>query len=265
MSTLDLIDIGVNLTHRQFARDLQPVIDRATAAGVRRMILTGTSIRESRAAAKLAECYPGTLFSTAGVHPHDARHWDTKSNAQLKDLVALNQVVAIGECGLDYNRDFSPRPQQRRVFEQQLKLAAELKLPVFLHERDAHEDFINILEPFLNSLAGAVVHCFTGSEDELDRYIIADLHIGITGWICDERRGKQLLHMLPRIPLQRLMVETDAPFLLPRDLPGKPSNRRNEPAFLPWIVQRIAKAYKKEPREIAELTTHTAEVFFQLS
>ncbi|MBA3541791.1 MAG: TatD family hydrolase [Deltaproteobacteria bacterium] len=257
-----LIDIGVNLTHRSFADDHDRVVDRAVAAGVTALILTGTSEATSRSAQVLAAARPGVLFSTAGVHPHDARHCDDATIESLRSIARLPAVVAIGECGLDFNRDFSPREVQERVFEQQLGLAAELGLPVFLHERDAHARFVAILRAHRASLVDAVVHCFTGTAAELDVYLEVGACIGITGWICDERRGRDLRKLTSRIPLDRLMIETDAPFLAPRDL--RPRVSRNEPAYLPHILAAIAGERAESIEVIAAATTATARRVFRL-
>lgn len=263
--SMKLIDIGINLTHRSFESDREAVLRRAREAGVTTLILTGTSVKGSREALRLARQHPHTLFSTAGVHPHDARHCTDETIEILRKLAESSEVVAIGECGLDYNRDFSPRPDQNRWFEAQIKLASEVKKPLFLHERDAHTAFVQILKPYRDQLTAGVVHCFTGTEAELKAYLDLDLHIGITGWICDERRGQHLQKLVKLVPLNRLMVETDAPFLIPRNLHPKPKDTRNEPAYLPHIVRTIARCLGKTPEEVAAETTATATAFFQLS
>ena len=259
---MHLVDIGVNLDHRLFQGDRDQVIDRAVKAGVTTMIVTGTDLRTSESAAELAARYPDTLYSTAGVHPHNARSCNKDTMGSLRRLAAHREVVAIGECGLDYNRDFSPRVEQDRWFEAQVELAAELKLPLFLHERDAHTRFIEILRAHRGSFASAVVHCFTGSGEELKAYLDLGLHIGITGWICDERRGLHLREIVRTVPLERLMLETDAPFLVPRNIPSKPKNGRNEPAFLPFVLRTVADSLKMSVEEIAARTTATAVEFF---
>ena len=254
-------DIGVNLTHRRFAHDLPAVLARARAAGVGTLVLTGTSVGGSRAALALARGQPG-LLCTAGIHPHDARSFDDGALAALRELAAAPEVRAIGECGLDFDRDFSPRPAQERCFSAQLALAAELGLPVFLHERAAHTRFLGILAEHRPRLRAAVVHCFTGSGPELDAYLALGCHIGITGWICDERRGQHLRELVPRIPADRLMVETDAPFLTPRDLRPQPAGGRNEPALLPHVGAALARARGEPPEALAAATTRTAAAFF---
>jgi len=259
-----LIDIGANLGHGSFDRDRDQVIARAQAAGVGGMIVTGSSVGGSRLAQQLTQQYPGILFSTAGVHPHDARHCDSDTIPTLRELAQHPNVVALGECGLDYNRDYSPRPEQDHWFEEQIKLACDLKMPLFLHERDAHERFVEILRDYQPQLGHAVVHCFTGTERELVVYLEMGFHIGITGWICDERRGLHLRKLVKRIPLNRLMLETDSPFLIPRNLKPKPKDSRNEPAYLTQVLTTVAESLTRPIAEVAEATTKTAEAFFRL-
>ena len=260
-----MIDIGANLTSKAFARDLPAVMDRAAAAGLEAVIVTGTSLGASRAAAELAaHGGPVPLFATAGVHPHHAVEATGDWLAELRALARRPRVVALGECGLDFNRDYSPRADQVRCFRAQLELAAELRLPLFLHERDAHDTFAGILREHRASLAGAVIHCFTGTRAQLDVYLSLDLHVGVTGWICDERRGGDLVAAAPAIPAERLMIETDAPYLLPRNMPGPPRDRRNEPAFLPHVLSAVAAARREAPATTAAATTATARAFFRL-
>jgi TatD DNase family protein len=259
-----LIDIGINLMHKSFNTDRESVMQRAQSAGVAPPIITGTSVRGSHESAAFARKYPGWLYSTAGVHPHDAKSCGPDTILALRKLAAGPEVVAIGECGLDYNRDFSPRDMQDRWFEEQIALACELNMPLFLHERDAHPRFVEILSRFRGQLGKAVVHCFTGTGPQLDRYLAMGFYIGITGWICDERRGRYLRELASRIPLDRLMLETDAPFLTPRDLQPQPHSGRNEPGYLPHILRAVAKSMKRSPEEVAEGTTATARSFFGL-
>jgi TatD DNase family protein len=259
-----LIDIGVNLTSKQFRADLPQVIERALDAGVRYMIVTGLTAPLSQAALELARTRPQALCCTAGVHPHNASTVDAHTVGELRNLARAPEVVAIGECGLDYDRDFSPRPQQRAAFEAQLELAIELQKPVFLHQRSAHDDFTRILQNARPRLTGGVVHCFTGDARELDGYLELGLCIGITGFICDERRGIHLRDLVKRIPPERLMVETDAPFLLPRDL-KHPGGRRNEPAFLPHVARSVARYANRDEAELRRTTTRTAFELFGLA
>jgi TatD DNase family protein len=258
-----IIDIGVNLANRSFQADRAEVIARAFAAGVRPMIITGTSVANSREAQRIAREYPGRLFATAGVHPHDSRNCSDTTIAELRSLAQFKEVVAIGECGLDFNRNYSPRPAQEEWFAAQVTLAEELQLPLFLHERDAQQRFCEILKETRHDTP-AVLHCFTGSREALKAYLDLGLFIGITGWICDERRGTHLRELIRGIPSNRLMIETDAPFLLPRSMSQKPRDGRNEPAFLPHILNAVAQCLGKPAVEVAETTTMNAVEFFRL-
>ena len=262
--THTLIDIGANLTNRRFHRDTSEVIARALDARVTQMIVTGTGIGASRDAQHLAARYPGVLSSTAGVHPHHAADCDETTLPAIRDLARQNEIVAVGECGLDYNRNYSPPSDQRYWFEAQIELAAELQLPLFLHEREARADLFALLARHRDRIPRAVIHCFTGSAEDLSAYIELDLHIGVTGWICDERRGTHLRELVTHIPAHRLMLETDAPFLLPRDLPDPPRNKRNEPAFLPHVLKHVARCLSRSPADVAQETTATARAFFGL-
>lgn len=253
-----LIDIGLNLTHDSFAADLDAVLQRAQAAGVQRMIVTGSDVEHSRSAFHLVEKYPDMLRSTAGVHPHHAANYRNTDRGVLQKLSSDPLTVAVGECGLDYFRNFSPHADQERVFRLQLELAVEVRKPVFLHQRDAHDEFIAILRDYLPRLSGGVAHCFTGDAAQARDYLDMGLYIGVTGWICDERRGESLREAVGHIPLDRLVIETDAPYLLPRDLKPKPASHRNEPMYLPQVLRRLAACRGESPESIAAATTTNA-------
>jgi len=259
---MQLVDIGANLTHPAFHADLDDVLARAQAAGVRQLVVTGTSVQESTAALALAKSKDG-VFCTAGVHPHNARECDDTTIPALRVLAKQPKVVAIGECGLDFNRNYSPHPDQEKWFAAQVELAVELGKPLFLHSRDAREKFVEVLRQF-KSLPAAVAHCFTGDQAELHACLDLGLYIGITGWICDERRGKHLLQLVRDIPQDRLMLETDSPYLTPRSMRPQPKARRNEPAFLPHVLKAVAQALGKPPERVAEETTRNATTFFGL-
>jgi TatD DNase family protein len=258
-----LIDIGINLGHDSYDGDRDAVLARARAAGVVQMMVTGASLAGSRQAIALARRHAGVLFATAGVHPHHAAELGEARLDELSELAAAPEVVALGECGLDYFRDFSPRAAQRAAFHRQLELAARLGKPVFLHQRDAHEDFLAILREHGGRHAG-VAHCFTGGAVELNAYLDLGLAIGITGWICDERRGAHLVPLAREIPAERLLLETDGPYLLPRDLTPKPATRRNEPAFLPHIAAAVARARGEPLAALAHSSTAAARSLFRL-
>jgi TatD DNase family protein len=261
-TSFELIDIGLNLTHDSFAPDRDAVLARARDAGVRRAIVTGSDIEHSRQAIALAEQQPLTLRATAGVHPHHAAGLHDRDRGELLDLIRRNAVVAVGECGLDYFRNFSPHADQVRAFRLQLELAVESGKPVFLHQRDAHEDFVAILRDYLPRIVGGVAHCFTGSVEQASAYLEMGLYIGVTGWVCDERRGQVLREAVPHIPLDRLLIETDAPYLLPRDLKPKPQTHRNEPMYLAHVLRKIAELRKEAMAEVARATTENSRRLF---
>ena len=263
--SLDLIDIGSNLTHDSFKADRDAVMARALQAGVRRQIVTGADLAGSAQAAALAADHPSRLWSTAGVHPHHAQSFDGSQREALLELLRRPRVVAVGECGLDYYRDLSPRATQRAAFIAQLELAVQTDKPVFLHQRDAHEDFLAVLEDYSGRLKGGVAHCFTGGRTELEAYLALGLYVGITGWACDERRGLELRKTVPHIPANRLLIETDAPYLLPRDLRPLPKGRRNEPAFLPHIAAAVANLRGETLMAVAQATSRNAEALFALT
>jgi len=261
---MQLIDIGANLTHDSFDHDRDAVLQRAREAGVVQMVVTGASREHSPKALALARAHPGFLYATAGVHPHHAVEYTEECDAEMRALHAEPEVVAVGETGLDYFRDFSPRPAQRRAFERQLQIGADTGKPLFLHQRDAHADFLAVMKQFDGQLGPAVVHCFTGIRQELFDYLDRDWYIGITGWLCDERRGLHLRELVKHIPAERLMVETDAPYLLPRTVRPQPSHRRNEPMYLAHIVEELARDRGENVASTADHTTRTARSFFRL-
>ncbi len=262
---MQLLDIGANLCHESFHDDLDAVLQRAHAHGVTRMIVTGASRDSSRHALVAAKAHQGTLFATVGVHPHHAIDYDDATDALLRVMAQDHTARAIGETGLDYNRNYSPRDVQLQVFERQLQMAVDVQKPLFLHQRDAHADFIALLRRYRDKVPAAVVHCFTDTGEALRDYLALDCHIGITGWICDERRGTHLHELVREIPADRLMIETDAPYLLPRTVRPPPAHRRNEPMYLKHICEEIARD-RGEPVEVtAANSTATAEAFFGLS
>jgi len=241
------------------------MLERAKEAGVTSLLVTGTSVEESHKASSLCQEYPDYLYSTAGVHPHDADHVSDDFLAQIIQLTEKPWVKAIGECGLDFNRNFSSPQQQQLVFARQIALAAELNMPLFLHQRDAFETWYNLLEPYLNKVPAMVAHCFTGTADELKKCLDANMYIGITGWLCDERRGQGLREIVTQIPLNRLMLETDAPYLIPRTIRPRPKSSRNEPAYLPYVVKALAEYMQVSEQLVVEHTNKNAQVVFGLN
>lgn len=257
-----LVDIGINLAHDSFDADREAMIERAERAGVSHFLITGSSIASTQHAIELVRAQPNRYRCTAGVHPHHASDVDESALASLRALARSPEVVAVGECGLDYFRNFSPPDAQLRAFRQQLEIAAEVRKPVFLHQRDAHDDFVALMRQFRSKLTGGVAHCFTAGLDEARAYLDLDLYIGITGWICDERRGQHLREVVRHIPADRLLIETDAPYLLPRDLQPMPKNRRNEPLFLPHVLAAIAHARGESPDTLGAITTRNSHALF---
>lgn len=285
-----LVDIGANLGDDAFAGDLGEVLARARAAGVGRVVITGTSLARSAAALQLAQRHAG-CFSTAGVHPHDAATWeggsDGASAAALRALLSSPLCVALGECGLDFCRDFCLRAAQEAALVAQLDLAARLAVPLFLHCRDAHDRLVELLAPRLRAADGegaeglggsappprltapVVVHCFTGTAAEAAQLVSLSplVHIGFTGWLCDPREGRAEGTALAAraVPLDRLLLETDAPYLVPRWIaPAKARPSRNEPALLPWVAHAVAQAKGLSLHQVAQQTTANAERVFGL-
>lgn len=229
------------------------------------MIVTGSTLDDSARAIALCRAVPGMLRATAGVHPHHATALQESDAPRLAELLADPMTVAAGECGLDYCRNFSPPAEQRRAFGMQLRIATEHHQPLFLHQRDAHADFLAMLREHPALASRAVLHCFTGGIGELEDCLAAGLHIGVTGWVCDERRGQALREAVTRIPEGRLMLETDGPYLLPRTLQPKPPHRRNEPMYLPLVLAAVAQCRGEAPEAVAAMTTANACRFFGLT
>lgn len=261
---MQLVDIGANLTHDSFRPDFDLVLERALAHGVAQIVVTGASAAGSRTALSLAQAHPGVLFATAGVHPHHAIEYDDATDALLRELVQSDCVRAVGETGLDYHRNYSPPAAQIEAFERQLEIAADCGKPLFLHQRDAHADFMATMKRFNGRLGRVVVHCFTGTREEMVDYLDAGWHIGITGWLCDERRGTHLRELVREIPAARLMIETDSPYLLPRTVTPKPSHRRNEPMYLKHIVEELARDRREEVDVTAANATAASRAFFDI-
>lgn len=261
---IELIDIGVNLTNKSLLQDVDAVMQRAENAGVKQMVVTGTSVTESRQAIGLCERFPQQLVSTCGIHPHHASEWDDSSLSDLEAMAQQQCVRAIGEAGLDFNRNYSPPSAQEFAFQQQMELAAKLKMPLFCHQRDAHQRFIEMLGEHRDDISRLVVHCFTDSREALMDYLDLDCYIGITGWICDERRGLDLQKLVKLIPDGRLLLETDAPYLLPRNIEPKPSSRINEPSYLPHILEKVAYHQEKSVELLARQCLHNSRAFFAL-
>lgn len=255
-------DIGLNLTHDNFDPDRDDLLAQAREVGVQGFAITGADLAGSQRGAQMARELGGLVCSTAGVHPHHASGWGPDCRSRIQELLQRPEVAAVGEAGLDYFRNFSPKDAQLRCFAAQIELAAQARMPLFVHQRDAHADLFPMLREAMPQLPAAVVHCFTGSGAELEDYLSIGAHIGITGWICDERRGLHLRELVRQIPPQLLMLETDAPYLAPRDLPGRP--RRNEPRWLPHVGRCVAECRGEAEEVTARNAWDTSLAFFGL-
>ena len=264
MTKEQFFDIGVNLTHPSFTKDIDKVIEEAVAAGITRMSVTGTDLEESISAYQLAFSLSDILISTAGIHPHQAKEFSQNYFSEIKDLLKKDNVKAIGETGLDFYRNFSTEDQQKKSFEMHIETSIELQKPLFLHVRNAHSTFMEMLKPFKEKLPKTVVHCFTGTKEELMDYIEMDFFIGITGWICDERRGTHLKDLINLIPMDKIMIETDAPYLIPRVSQLK-NSQRNEPKFLPHVAKEVTQNSKETKESLISSIYLNSLRFFDLN
>ncbi|MCQ2470222.1 MAG: TatD family hydrolase [Ruminococcus sp.] len=250
-------DIGLNLFCRQF-RDPEKIIADAAEYGVG-CILTGSDMKSSENVNKFVKTHD--CFGTCGIHPHSADNATAESFRRIREIVSNNEkIVAVGECGLDYDRMFSTRDNQIRCFEHHIKIAEELDKPLFLHERSAADDFIARFKKHGDICQKSVVHCFTGNKDTLKKYIDMGFYIGITGWICDDRRGKELREAVKYIPMDRLMIETDAPYLTPKNVPGL--DRTNLPQNIKYVADELAKHMKTDAETLTEQVLENTKKFF---
>lgn len=274
-----MIDIGVNFHSSQLKGLAAELLARAAGAGVTQILATGTSLHASQFALAFARAQERArapeppippdegrrspavrVWATAGVHPHDARHWDESSVAPFESMWADERVVAVGECGLDYNRMFSPREAQRRAFEAQIEAAVRTGKPLFLHCRDAFDDFEAMLREAAAAGAHGVVHCFTAGPAQAEQCLALGFDIGITGWVTDAARGADLRDALRVIPVERLHLETDAPYLRPRNA-GK-TRPYNEPALLPFVARAVAELKGMAPAALAaEASANSRRLF----
>ena len=236
----EIADIACNFTSDRFDNDLDEVIDRAVANDITKFGLICSRLSDLDKLLEIYNRYSKEMFFTIGVHPHHANEINEEYLEKLKEAININNPHAIGETGLDFFRNLSTYEEQIFAFEEQIKIAIDTNKPLFLHQRDSHDDFIKILRKYSSDINKAVVHCFTGTQEQLDDYLELDCYIGVTGWICDEKRNVELRKTIKNIPLERLMIETDCPYLIPKNLPDKPKNNRNEPYNLNHIVAEIA-------------------------
>lgn len=251
-------DAGVNLLDSRF--DPGAVIHQAAEAGVTRLCLITTHPHEWDAAVNLYTQFPQHLVFTIGVHPHNAKDMTEPDYVRLAELAVSPGCVAIGECGLDFNRNFSPQQTQLEVFRRQLAIAVTLNKPVYLHERDAFEQQLSCMKDVAFSLKGGIAHCFTGTAEQMQAYLDLGLYIGVTGWVCDPKRGESLREAVTQLPLERLILETDAPYLYPKT--RRPRERNNHPAFLPFIGEELAALLEISPALLQQTSyANTCKLF----
>jgi TatD DNase family protein len=258
----EIADIACNFTSERFDKDLYKVIDRAITNKITKFGLICSRLSDIDKLLKIYDKYSKHMFFTIGVHPHHANEINDQYLKKLKEAVNLNDPDAIGETGLDFYRNLSTYEEQIHAFEEQIKIAIDTNKPLFLHQRDSHDDFIKILRKYSSDINKAVVHCFTGTQGQLDDYLELDCYIGVTGWICDAKRNVELRKTIKNIPLEKLMIETDCPYLIPKDLPNKPKNNRNEPANLSHIAKVIAILMDVDELKLREQTFHNSKSFF---
>lgn len=251
------IDIGANLTSKRFDDKLDNIIKDSFNNDIDSIIITGTTLNGSKSAKNIVARYPQyKLYYTVGLHPHEAKNFNKKYVNEFKKLLIDPKAVAVGECGLDYNRNLSPKEKQIEAFEEQIKLAIEVNKPLFLHERDASDDFIKILSKYTNKIK-AVVHCFTGNKETVKKYVEMGFYIGLTGWICDEKRNKNVIEAIPEIPLNKMMIETDAPFLNPL-CPA----HLNVPNNVKYVGKKLANVLGIEEKELSQILLNNTKSFF---
>ena len=259
----EIADIACNFTSDRFDNDLDQVINRAIVNNITKFGLICSRLSDIEKLLEIYNRYSKDMFFTIGVHPHHANEINEEYLKKLKEVINNNNPHAIGETGLDFFRNLSTYEEQIFAFEEQIKIAIDTNKPLFLHQRDSHDDFIKILRKYSSDINKSVVHCFTGTKEQLDDYLELDCYIGVTGWICDAKRNIELRKTIKNIPLERLMIETDCPYLIPKNLEEKPKNNRNEPTYLNHIANEIAALMKKDINDIREKTYKTSLSFFQ--
>lgn len=256
------IDIGANLTHHNYKNNLKEILEDSKKWSVEKLIITGTKINNIKHAQSLSYKYPEyNIYYTSGVHPHNAKDLNTSNFNNIEKLCKEPKCVAIGECGLDYDRMFSTKEQQLFWFEEQVKLSIKYNKPLFLHERDAFDDFYNILNKYKGKIKG-VVHCFTGNKNHMNKYLELDMYIGITGWICDNRRNKDLIEAIRDMDkkyLNRLMIETDCPYLSPIK-----EDKNNVPSYIYYVLLRLSKELNIPEKELETILYNNTIKFFTL-
>ena len=263
-----LVDICVNLTDNVFSGKEDSIIYEAKKNSVSKMVLVGNDLNSSKEVIDLAEKF--NFIATAGYHPHNAKYWNSKSYNELLSLLKKDNTKAVGECGLDFNRNFSTPEVQHKVFMEHISLAKEIDLPLFVHERDAFHQMHKILKDNIEDCKNIVVHCFTGTKNALIDYLDLGVYIGLTGWICDDRRGKHLRDFINIIPDDKLFIETDSPYLSPyisrKESGVTPAMKHlNKPEYLVEVAKEVAKYRNQSYDYICEITYQNYLNFFEVN
>ena len=261
MKEISYFDIGANLTHESFKKDLDMVIKEAKLNKVKKICITSTTVEDTKISLKISEKEQDFFITTCGIHPHYADTFKESNIKEIKQLSEHTSVKAIGETGLDFNRNFSKKENQILCFKSQIEIAQELNLNLFLHQRDAHKDFMNCFNN-VDLKVNAVVHCFTEDKEKFYEYLDRGFWIGFTGLICDPVRGKHMIDLISNMPLDRIMIETDSPYLMPKNL--KIKGRRNEPKFIVEVAKRIASLQNKSLEDISQIFFENSLKFFDL-
>jgi len=259
----ELFDIACNFTSDQFNKDLDETIERAINNNVSKFLIVSASLGDHKKIQEIYKKYTSNCIFTLGTHPHHASEINDDEIKKMRALIQELNPSAIGETGLDFFRNISTYEEQLFAFDEQIKLAIEFNKPLYLHQRDAHEDFVKIIKKYKNDINKGVVHCFTGTKKALDDYLELGFHIGLTGWVCDERRNVELRKTIKYIPRERLLIETDSPYLIPRNLENKPKTNRNEPQYLPHIANEIAGLMGITKNNLIDITYKNSMDFFK--
>lgn len=253
---MSLIDTHAHLNDQKFASDIDEVVSRANAAGVDRIIVCGYDLESSRTAVELSSRFD-CVFATVGVHPHDAKHYDSAAEAEITELSGNEKVLAIGEIGLDFHYDFSPRPEQMAAFEAQIELASKLGKPIVVHSRESNDEALQVLGEHARNIIGCVFHCFSGDEDFARRVLEMGFYIGVDGPVT-YKASEKLRRVVEMCPTDRLLVETDCPYLTPVPHRGK----RNEPAYVRYVAEEVARIKQMTLEELASATSLNARRLF---
>jgi TatD DNase family protein len=261
--TATLSDTHCHLAFAEFDQDREEALKRARQVGVRRILVPGIDVETSRAAVEFAETHKD-VYAAVGIHPHHADQWGPKAQAAMLDFAGSNKVVAIGEIGLDYYRNYTPAESQREAFSKQIELAGELQLPIVIHNRDAMHDILPLLRSYSGKIGGiikgrrGVLHAFSAEIEDAKAAIQAGFYIGIAGPLT-YKNSERLRTLAAQVPMERILLETDSPYLAPHPFRGK----RNEPAFMTRVAEAYANVKSMEEQEIARKTTDNAGTLFR--